>query len=198
MKSFFKKKLALLFLKILNSTEYRNLNKPLKSSFKSIGENPDFPEIYLIKNAKYISIGKNFSALNNLRLEAWDEYQGIKFSPEIMIGDNVTMNSDIHIGCINKITIGNNVLFASRIYISDHSHGEIVTEALQLPPVKRPLISKGAIFIGDNVWIGEGVCIMPGVTVGKNSIVGANAVVTKNFGDNSVIGGVPARLIKQL
>ena len=90
------------------------------------------------------------------------------------------------------------MLMASRIYISDHSHGEINSEALMLPRLQRPLVSKGPVIIEDNVWIGEGVCIMPGVTVGRNSIIGANAVVTKSFPANCVIAGIPATIIKNL
>jgi acetyltransferase-like isoleucine patch superfamily enzyme len=166
--------------------------------FKQLGAGYNFPDMCMIKNEHYMSIGKNFYALYNLRMEAWDSYSGQRFSPEIIIGDNVNMNTDCHIGCINKIVIGNNVLMASRIYISDHSHGEVTAEALKLPPVQRPLYSKGPVIIGDNVWIGEGVCIMPGVTVGENAIIGANAVVTKDVPAKAVVGGNPARLIRQL
>jgi acetyltransferase-like isoleucine patch superfamily enzyme len=166
--------------------------------FKQLGTGYNFPDMCMIKNEQYMSIGKNFYALYNLRMEAWDSYSGQRFSPQIIIGDNVNMNTDCHIGCINKIVIGNNVLMASRIYISDHSHGEVNAEALKLPPVQRPLHSKGPVIIGDNVWIGEGVCIMPGVTVGENAIIGANAVVTKDVPANAVVGGNPARLIRQL
>lgn len=60
------------------------------------------------------------------------------------------------------------------------------------------LISKGPVVIEDNVWIGEHACIMPGTTIGKGSIVGANAVVTKDVPPYSLVGGVPAKLIKTL
>lgn len=191
------RKLVKIFFVVLKSESYRNLaNKIDLKMFKSIGENSQFPIQRIIRNPKYISIGDNFSAMNNLRLEAWDYYQGETFTPEIIIGNNVIMNTDIHIGCINKVIIGDNVLMASRIYISDHSHGEINEEALLLPPALRPLKSRGPVIIEKNVWIGEGVAILPGVTMGENSIIGANSVVTKSFPPNSVVAGNPAKVIK--
>jgi acetyltransferase-like isoleucine patch superfamily enzyme len=90
------------------------------------------------------------------------------------------------------------VLIASKVYISDHFHGNVTAEELDIAPVKRKLFSKGPVIIGDNVWIGEGVVIMPGVEIGNSCIIGANAVVTKSFPKDSVIGGNPARLIKVL
>ena len=112
--------------------------------------------------------------------------------------NNVSIQNDCHIGAINKIIIGDNVLIASRVYISDHSHGEITSEALLLPPIERKLVTKGSVIIGDNVWLGEGVVILPGVTIGKNSIIGSNAVVTKSLPENCVAAGNPAIVIKQL
>lgn len=169
-----------------------------KRRFGSVGNNSfvEFPS--LITNPQNIFIGNNFSALSKFRIETFDNYMGEKFSPKITIGDNVAFNNDCHLGCINKIEIGNNVLFASRIYISDHYHGEISAEAIKLMPVERRLYSKGPVIIKDNVWIGESVAIMPGVTIGKNSIIGANSVVTSDVPENSVAAGVPAKVVKRL
>jgi len=196
-----KKLLAKLLYRISNSVAYALLqpeqwSQKVVSQFKSFGENSQLPNSVIIKNPQYISIGDNFYSLNNLRLEAWDEYLAQKFFPEIIIGNNVIMNTDCHIGCINKIVIGNDVLMASRIYISDHSHGHITKQALELSPVKRPLVSKGPVIIEDNVWIGEGVCILPGITIGVNAIIGANAVVTKDVPANTVVAGNPAKILK--
>ena len=204
MKRFLDKLLGLFFKFFIKTNErfitYANNQKQIeiKKTFKSLGTNTHLPESLIIKNPQHISIGKNFSALSNLRIEAWDAYMDQTFTPEIIIGDNVILNTDVHIGCINRVVIGNNVLMASRIYISDHSHGDISADAIQVPPVQRPLISKGEVIIEDNVWIGEGVCVLPGVTIGKNSIVGANAVVTKSFPPNSIIAGIPGKLIRKI
>jgi acetyltransferase-like isoleucine patch superfamily enzyme len=151
---------------------------------------------YTIRGHQYIHIGNNFQSYSGLRLEAYDSYNGTRFTPEICIGDNVAFNFDCHIGCIHRVVIGNNVLMASKIFITDHFHGEVNAAVLDTPPAKRELYAKGAVIIEDNVWIGEGVVIMPGVTIGKNSIVGANAVVTKSFPENAVIAGNPAQLLR--
>ena len=169
-----------------------------KIPLRTRGINSNIRGPYTIMNPQYISIGDNFRALHNLRIEAWDRFGDDSFKPEIVIGDNVIVNSDVHIGCINRVEIGNNVLMASRIYISDTSHGEISPEALKLPPRLRPLVSKGPVIIEDNVWIGEGACVMPGVRVGLNAIIGANSVVTRDVPRNAVVAGAPARIVKML
>lgn len=167
-----------------------------KNNFKSFGNNGFIYQNRHIKNPQYISIGDNFSALQRLRIEAWDSYGDQQFKPEILIGNNVKFNTDIHIGCIERVQIGDNCLFASRIFITDHDHGDTSIRDLNISPVNRPLVSKGPVVIKENVWIGEGVSILSGVTIGENSIVAANAVVTKNVPANCVVGGNPAKIIK--
>ena len=66
------------------------------------------------------------------------------------------------------------------------------------PQLRENYIQKGAVIIEDNVWMGDKVSIMPGVRIGKGSVVAANAVVTRDVPDNTVVGGVPAKIIKQI
>jgi acetyltransferase-like isoleucine patch superfamily enzyme len=117
--------------------------------------------------------------------------------PKITIGNNVNINFDCHIGAINEIRIGDNVLIASKVFISDHSHGDVGIEQMKIAPLKRPVVSKGPVIINNNVWIGEGASILPNVTIGESAIIGTNAVVTKDVPAFAVVGGVPAKIISQ-
>lgn len=167
------------------------------NEFKKAG-NCYFQYPLYLRGGKYVTIGENFDCDQRLRLDVIDSFLGDKFDPEVIIGDNVSIQKDCHIGAINKIIIGNNVLLASKVYISDHSHGEISQKAFLLPPAQRKLYSKGIVIIEDNVWLGEGVVVLPNVTIGENSIVGANAVVTKSVPKNCVVAGNPARIIREI
>lgn len=191
-----------LFIKVLSSARYKKLSlqhdDKLFSSFKKIGINHSIPPERYVKGYQYISIGDNFTSLYNLRIEAWDSYQDVSYNPEIIIGNNVNINSDVHIGCINRILIGDDVLIASKVYISDHSHGAVNSTELGIPPVNRKLYSKGPVIIKDKVWIGESVSILPGVTIGEAAIIGANSVVTKDVPARAIVAGNPAKILKQL
>ncbi len=170
----------------------------LLTKFKKIGNNINFGKDNTIENPHFIEIGNNFYAMERFTIEAWQYYNNQVFKPSIKIGNNVRFNTDIHIGAIKSITIGDDCLFASRIYITDHNHGDTTDGMISLTPIERPLICKGSVVIENNVWVGEGVVIMPNVTIGKNSIIAANSVVTKSIPENSVAAGVPARVIKNL
>ncbi len=162
----------------------------------SAGRRPYFGKNTVIVGARHIQVGDNFVAHDRNRFEAIDRNGAESFSPEIKFGNNVIINYDCHFGAVNRIDIGNNVLLASKIYISDHDHGTTTFEDMSLPPIRRKIITKGPVIIKDNVWIGEGVVILSNVTIGENSIIAANAVVTKDVPPFSIAAGVPARIIK--
>lgn len=181
------------YMKSLNEkTELENLKK----KFKKVGANFHLGKDYSVLNPQFIEFKDGFYAKERFRIESITNYENQLFSPSIKIGSNVSFNTDIHIGCIDKVEIGDNCLFASHVFITDHDHGETTLQALELAPAKRKLVSKGPVFINDNVWVGEHVSILSGVTVGKNSIIATNSVVTRDIPANSVAGGAPAKILK--
>lgn len=159
-----------------------------KIKLRNIGVNHKIGKELGVTGGKYIVIGNNFVAGKGLRIEAIDKYIDQIFDPEIGIGNDCSFGPYTHIGCINRVIIGNNVLLGSNVLIIDHSHGDTKMVS-ELPPIKRNLISKGPIIINDGVWIGDKAIILPGVTIGENAIIGANSVITKNVPDNAVVVG---------
>lgn len=89
------------------------------------------------------------------------------------------------------ITLGNNVHLTNGVEFITHDGGTLLFRN-QIPDLE---ITK-PIIIGNDVYIGNNVILLPGVTVGNKVIIGAGAVVTKDISDNSVVAGVPARVIK--
>jgi len=147
-----------------------------------------------IRGFSNMKIGKGFTTGQFCRIEAGN-IDG-KSSSTLVFGNGVQINDSCHIAAIEKITIGDNVLIASKVYISDHDHGLINRDSLLVPPAERELVS-APVFIDSDVWIGEGVIILKGVSIGKGAVIGAGSVVTKDVPSYSVVVGVPGRVIKQ-
>lgn len=168
----------------------------LSRKILKVGCNFQIGKDSVIVGGKYIQIGNGFSALARTRLETYVHIKGEPERPKLIIGNRVSIGYDCHIGAIGSITILDNVLIASRVYITDHSHGTTDLKELHIPPLERKLFYKGPVVIEENVWIGEGAVILPNVTVGKGSVVGANAVVTKSVPCFSVVAGIPAKVIR--
>jgi maltose O-acetyltransferase len=110
----------------------------------------------------------------------------------IHVGDNFYANYDLIILDVCEVRIGHNCMIAPRVSIFTAAH-----------PVDAPTRISGLEFgkpitIGDNVWIGGHAVINPGVTIGNNVVIAAGAVVTRDVPDNVVVGGVPAKVLRQL
>lgn len=110
----------------------------------------------------------------------------------IHVGDNFFANFDCILLDTCEITIGDNALLAPRVQIYAAGHPFNLKD-------RTSWLGNGApVKIGNNCWLGGDAVILPGVTLGNNVMVGGGSVVTKSFGDNLVIAGNPARIIKRL
>lgn len=139
--------------------------------------------IHLGKCAQLICAPDNW-----IRLTTWP---GKKHSGQIIIGDYCLLSPGVRISAEQSIRIGNNVMLAANVYISDSDWHGVYNRI-------RPFRCSKPVVLEDNVWLGERVIICKGVTVGENSIAGAGAVVTRDVPPNSIVAGNPARVIKTI
>ena len=140
------------------------------------------------------SVGTNVSAGDGLI---------IGFGDNIHIGNNVSINYRCTLIDCNKITVGNDVLIAPGVQINTATHPVELDERLvadwdprsgryRWQTYSRP------ITIGNGVWIGANATLLAGVTIGDGAVVAAGAVVTKDVSPHTLVGGVPAKLLKRL
>jgi lipopolysaccharide O-acetyltransferase len=140
---------------------------------------------FRIRNSGVLIGGEDLTTGVSARVDIFDQ-------ASLTLGKSIQINDYIHIACAKSIEIGDNTLIASKVFITDHDH-DLFSE--EKHPQDWPLSCKEVI-IGRDCWIGEGVAILKGVVIGDSCVIGANSVVTKSFPENSIIAGVPAKIIK--
>ena len=112
------------------------------------------------------------------------------FGKNITIGNNVFINAGCKFQDQGGIFIGDGALIGHNVVLATLNHN--------LDPAKRQQLHPGKIVIGKGVWIGANATVTAGVTVGDNAVIAAGAVVNKDVEANTVVGGVPARKIKEI
>jgi acetyltransferase-like isoleucine patch superfamily enzyme len=106
----------------------------------------------------------------------------------LRVGDRVFFNNGVFISCVHEITIGDDVAIANDAYLTDSdSHG-----------VEGRKVREAPIHVGNGCWIGARAIILPGVTIGSRALVAAGAVVTRDVPEDTLVGGNPARVIREL
>ncbi|GAA3736368.1 hypothetical protein GCM10022422_19300 [Flavobacterium ginsengisoli] len=144
-----------------------------------------YPNVILETNyGGSIEIGKNCELLYGVIL--------MTYGGKIKIGHSCSINPYTVLYGHGNLTIGNNVLIAGHVLIIPANHR---FDDINIPINKQGENRKG-IIIKDNVWIGAGCQILDGVIVEEGAIIAAGSVVTKNVKANTIVGGVPAKLIK--
>ena len=112
------------------------------------------------------------------------------FGRFIQVGKNVFINHACSFLDMGAITIEDDVLIGPKV--------NLITENHPLDPADRRALITKPVVVKRNAWIGAGATILPGVTVGRNSVVAAGAVVAADVPDNTIVGGVPAKIIKKI
>jgi len=172
-----------------------NLKPILKKSFVISNHLPICQQKTFITGTGKVEIGNNCffgSKLGGFYRGGSIELQARYQNSKINIGHNVWTNNNICICAANLIEIGDDTLIGQYVSIMDHeAHG-------MSPDKRREIGTIGKVLIGKNVWIGNNVTILKNSEVGDNSIIAAGAVVAGIFPANVIIGGVPAKIIKNL
>jgi acetyltransferase-like isoleucine patch superfamily enzyme len=136
---------------------------------------------YVSKVLKFMPYGKKSFVENNVY------FSNGKY---LKIGTGCQINENVF---IQGAHIGNNVMIAPNVSILSTSHNY---GAIEISMVNQGETKPNPPIIEDNVWLGRNAVVMPGIIIGTGSIIGAGAVVTKDVAPFSIMGGVPAKLIK--
>lgn len=163
--------------------------------FKSFGKDSMLAPGLILLHPENVIIGHHSEIMRNCVIETVPTG---KEKPVLTIGNNVSIGEYSHITCANKVIIGDGLLTGRFVLITDNSHGQNSISEMEVRPLDRKVYSKGHVVIEENVWIGDKVTILPGVTVGRGAVIAANSVVSKDVPAYSVVGGIPAKVIKIL
>lgn len=112
------------------------------------------------------------------------------FGQNIHIGRNVFINAGCHFQDHGGVTLGDGTLVGHNVVFATLNHA--------LDPARRAEMIPGPIVVGRNVWIGSNATILQGVTIGDGAVVAAGAVVTRDVEPRTIVGGVPARMIRRI
>lgn len=114
----------------------------------------------------------------------------INYGPGVRFGDDCFLNFGCTLLALGGITIGDGAFIGPHCVLATEYHPED-------PTTRHTLLTK-PIVIGRNAWLGANVTVLAGVTIGENAIVAAGAVVSKDVPANTIVGGVPAKEIREI
>ena len=178
---------------------YYSPSEYIKNVYSLIMTKLTMKQARFIRRPIYIRGRKSISGCKELTTGRFCRFDLEGDKQTLFIGDNCEMGDMTHIVAYERVEIGNNVLIASKCFISDTNHGSYKgdnQDSPETPPNKRELVT-GPVRIGDNVWIGENVVILAGAEIGDGCIIGANSVIKGTIPELTIVAGSPAKAIKK-
>lgn len=152
-----------------------------------------FEPFCAVEKPAFVTFGDNSKMGHHSTISIVDSYLGERFKPSVTIGQNTIIGPYNAFAAMNKIVIGDYVLFAPYVHINDLTHGY---SDITKPIMQQQVFSSGPIIIENGCWLGFGSHVLSGVTIGQNAVIGANSVVTKDIPPFSVAVGSPAKVVK--
>ena len=118
----------------------------------------------------------------------------VKKGAVLIIGDNTSTGHDTEISVGKRVEIGSDVIMAPYTYITDSNHRFDLKDKM----IREQGMDIGTVQIGSDVWIARGVMILKDAKIGNRTVVAAGAIVSKSFKPGVILGGIPARVLKEL
>lgn len=163
----------------IDKTAKIELLKGKLSLNESWSKNDPFHTLFVMRKNARLSINGSFRIFSGAKI-------AVNNHAEVVLGSGY-INHNLNLNCFEKIEIGENVVISENVTIRDNDDHQIVgSDKKTTQPIK----------IGNHVWVGMNVTILKGVTIGDGAIIAAGAVVNKDVPENSLVGGVPAKVIK--
>ena len=151
-----------------------------------------------VRGRAHIVFGKGVVIGPGLRAEAFPQAPGT--GTLITIGEGSILNDYVHIGAARGVTIGKNVTFGSKIWVSDHDHGSYGSNGVHDDPMTHAMERPwriAPVSIGDYAYIGENCVVLPGAQIGDGAVIGAGSIVSGTIPAFSLALGTPARVVKR-
>ena len=178
-------------LKIGNKIADLTYTIVMRGSFANFGKHSQLGRHAKIIGAEMIHVGSDVLLGKYIWLNAKDNSNDGEVT--LYIEDGTYIGRFVQINAWHSVTIGRNVLISDRVFIGDADHNY---DDDNKPIIKQGDSFKGGVTLKDGCWVGIGAVILPNVTIGRNAVIAANSVVTKNVPDFTVVGGIPAKIIK--
>jgi len=164
----------------------------LSGSFFSIGDGTTIIPPLRFRNLSQVQLGRGVIIHSHCWIQTL-RGPGKGGIPKLIIKDYAAIGMNATISAAQQILIGEHVVLARNVYISDHGH--------EYHDIKSPIGCQGIsniaeVKIGANSWLGQNSVILPGVKIGRNCVIGANSVVNQSIPDYSMAVGIPAKVVK--